>query len=232
MSFLERILYLLRRKRFDTDLDSEVEFHIETRADELSASGIPRRDALARARREFGSAARTTEDTRAVWQFAWLEDLLADLRYAARAFRRSPSFALTAIACLALGIGANTTIFSIAAEVLFSRPSVRDPQTLIGLRVGGNSHATEQNYRLLRDSHVFEELAGENEEVETNWRHGDSTERLYTVRVTDNYFSVLGIPVLRGRPLQPGETDGAVLSYGLWQRGFAGDPNVIGRAMV
>src|ERR1044071_5346245 len=164
MSFLERILYLLRRKRFDTDLDSEVEFHIETRADELSASGIPRRDALARARREFGSAARTTEDTRAVWQFAWLEDLLADLRYAARAFRRSPSFALTAIACLALGIGANTTIFSIAAEVLFSEPSVGDPATVAHLRIAGSSHIPMRGYRFLRDAGVFDGLAGGDED--------------------------------------------------------------------
>src|SRR5581483_6567572 len=120
-----RLAYLLGRRRFDADLDSEIRFHLDSRADELHASGLSRSAAVARARREFGSAARMQEDTRAAWQFKRLEDLAADLRYAARGFRRNPAFAATAIACLALAIGANTTIFSLTTEALFSRPSVR-----------------------------------------------------------------------------------------------------------
>src|SRR5579863_1461755 len=145
-----RLAYLTRRAHFDRDLDAEVLFHIETRAEELIAGGTPRPAALAQARREFGSPARMAEETRAAWQFRWLEDLAADLRYAARAFRRNPAFALTAIACLALGIGANTTIFSIAAEVLFSQPSVRDPRTLARFEIGGSSVAPMREYRFLR----------------------------------------------------------------------------------
>src|SRR5437016_14641750 len=95
-----RFGYLGRRSRFDDDLDDEIRFHVDSRADELAATGIHRRDALAQARREFGSPARMREDTRSAWQFRWLEDLRADLRYAARAVRRNPAFAVTAIACL------------------------------------------------------------------------------------------------------------------------------------
>src|SRR6185503_10331889 len=115
------------------------------------STGLARRAALAQARREFGSPARITEDTRSAWQFHRIEDLAADLHYAARGFRRNPAFALTAIACLALAIGANTTIFSLTNEALFSRPSVRDPESMIAIRIGGNSHANQSTWRFLRD---------------------------------------------------------------------------------
>src|SRR5262245_40117748 len=101
---LRKIFYLGRRSRFEDELDTEVQFHLDTRASELQRAGLSAADAQAQARREFGSATRMSEDTRSAWQLRWLEDLFADLRYAARGFRRDPVFALTAIACLALGI--------------------------------------------------------------------------------------------------------------------------------
>ena len=92
-----------------------------------------------RARREFGSRLKAAEDSSGAWQMRWLEDLASDLRYAARAFRRNPGFALTAICCLALGIGANTAIFNITTSFLFSQPSCRDSASLIAIWEGGNS---------------------------------------------------------------------------------------------
>jgi predicted permease len=230
--FLRRVAYLFRRRRFDAGLDDELHFHLESRADELQAAGVTRAAALAQARREFGPAARMSEDARSAWQIRWLEDLASDLRYAARAFRRNPAFAFTAAACLALGIGANTTMFSITTEILFSRPSVVEPETIANLELGGNSHAGQRTYRFLRDARIFDGLAGENEEVETNWRDGSVTRRLYAFRVTENFFDFTGMPVLLGRPPREGESDSVVLSYGLWQRAFAADPGVIGRGMV
>ncbi len=227
-----RLSYLLRRRGVDTALDAELRFHIESRADELQAEGFARDEALAQARRELGPPGRVAEEARAAWQIRWLEDLLSDLRYAARAFRRNPAFALTAISCLALGIGANTTIFSITTEVLFSYPSVRDPGSIVNIEIGGGSNASQRNYRFLRDSRIFEDLAGQNPEIETNWRRGLVTRRLFAFRVSDNFFDFAGIPVLLGRPIQSGETDGVVLSYGLWQREFGADPGVIGQAMI
>jgi hypothetical protein len=99
--WLNRLLYLVRRSRFDVELDRELQFHLETRADELEAEGLGREAAMARARREFGPHARTREEVRSAWQFRVLEDLAGDIRYAARAFRRNPAFAATAIVCLA-----------------------------------------------------------------------------------------------------------------------------------
>src|ERR1017187_841417 len=99
-----RFRYLTRRSRFQSELTDEMQFHLECRASELEETGLTRQEATVRARREFGSRTRPAEDTHGVWQLRWLEDLSSDLRYAARALRRNPAFALTAIFCLALGI--------------------------------------------------------------------------------------------------------------------------------
>jgi predicted permease len=227
-----RLSYLLGRRRFDEELDAELRFHLDTRADEIEASGMTRAAALAQARREFGSAARMQEDARTAWQLGWLEDLASDLRYAVRGLRRNPAFAVTAIACLALGIGANTTIFSVASEALFSRPSVRDPQSMLYLRIGGMSHVPVTDLQFLRDAHIFEGLAGENEELQTNWRSGNSTFRLFTVHVTENYFDVTGTPLAMGRGIQPGDRDTAVVTWRFWNQRLGRDPDVLGRKLV
>ncbi len=115
MAFLREVYLRLRwlagRSRFQSELADEMQFHIETRADELENSGVPRSEAVRRASREFGSRLKAAEDTSGAWQMQWLEDLASDLRYAARAFRRNPNFAATAICCLALGIGAEYSDF-------------------------------------------------------------------------------------------------------------------------
>src|SRR5713226_6395335 len=176
-----RLAYLWHRGSFNRELDDEVRFHIETRADELEQSGVSRSEALSRARRELGSAVRMREETRAAWQVQWMEDLLSDLRYALRALRRNPGFAAAAIFSLALGIGANTTIFSLTMEFLFSQPSCRNPETLAAMRIGGNSHIEMPRYRFLRDAHLFDGLAGSFEEAESNWRFGSDTYDLHVM---------------------------------------------------
>ena len=227
-----RLRYLAVRTRVDGDADEEIRLHIEERAAELEQAGVPAADAQARARREFGNLAHSGEASRSAWQITWLENLCADARYAVRSFRRNPGFAATAVACLALGIGANDLVFSIASEVLFSAPSVRDPKTLIHVRLGGNSHLALREYRFVRDSGVFAGLAGENEDAEVNWRHGDVSERLFAMRVTDNFFEVTGTQVGRGRAIVPGDANAVVISYRLWQTRFGADPDIAGRKMI
>ena len=151
MSFLRELLlrlrWLLSRSRFNSELADEIQFHIESRAAELEQAGVPAGEALSKARREFGSRRRATEDTSSAWQIQWLEDLFSDLPYAARAFRRNPGFVATAIFCLALGIGANITIFNVTTSFLFSEPSARDSASVIAIWEGGNSGSSLTDYK-------------------------------------------------------------------------------------
>jgi predicted permease len=227
-----RVRWLAGQARFQSELADEILFHIESRADELERSGVPRTEALLRARREFGSRLKAAEDTSGAWQMQWLEDLGSDLRYAARAFRRNPGFALTAIFCLALGIGANTTIFNITTSFLFSQPSCRDNASLVAIWEGGNSGASLADFEFVRDAHLFAGMAGINPEREVNWRDGDRTSRFYAGTVTDDFFSTLGIPFLLGRGIAPGETNTAVLSHRVWSGAFGGDPAILGRKLI
>jgi predicted permease len=236
MQFLKEVwrkfCWLVGRSQFHAELADEMQFHIESRADELEHSGLPRREALAIARREFGSRLKVAEDTSGAWQMQWFEDLLSDLRYAARALFRNPGFALTAIFCLALGIGANTTVFNITTSFLFSEPSCRDSKSLVAIWEGGNSAASYADYKFLRGAAVFDGMAGINIEREVNFREGDQTRRFYAGVVTNDFFSTLGIPLLLGRGIAHRETDTAVLSYRIWRRVFAADPAILGRKLI
>src|SRR5579864_2652245 len=144
---LRKLIYLFRSKRFNSELDDEIRFHLEMAAKERGE---------AQAQRDFGSTVRMREDTRSAWQIRWLVDLVADLRYGLRALRRNPGFAAAAIFSLALGIGANTTIFSLTMEFLFSQPSCRNPETLASMQIGGNSNIEMPKYRFLRDARLFD----------------------------------------------------------------------------
>lgn len=227
-----RVHWLAGRSRFHSELADEMRFHMESRTDEFVQSGLSRSEALALARREFGSQIKAAEDTSSAWQMHWLEDLVSDLRYAIRAFRRNPGFALTAIFCLALGIGANTTIFSITTSFLFSQPSCRDSASLIAMGEGGNSVSPLADYKFVRDAHIFAGLAGINVEREVNWRDGDRTNRFYAGVVTDDFFTTLDVPFLLGRGIALGETNTAVLSYRVWRGTFAEDPAILGRKLI
>src|SRR5262252_3150854 len=129
-----RTAHLGRRSKFDRELEDEIQFHIDARVEELEKTGMPRADAQNQARREFGSRVLTHEDSRAAWQFRWLEDFLSDLRHAWRSFRRSPAFSLTAIACLTLGIGANALIFSLVNGILLRSLPFPEADRLVMVR--------------------------------------------------------------------------------------------------
>lgn len=105
--------------------------------------------------------------------------------------RRNSTFAFTAVACLALGIGANTTIFSIAMEVLFSQPSARDVASVAHIQIGGNGMSAMREFRYLRDAHIFTSVTGVNEEQRANWRNGEDVVNLFIGRVTDDFYQTI-----------------------------------------
>ena len=228
----QRLCWLGTRSRFYSELAEELQFHVESRAEELEQSGMVRADALALARREFGSQLKSTEETAGAWQVRWLEDLYSDMLYAGRSFRRNPGFTATAIFCLALGVGANTTIFSITTSFLFSEPSCRDSASLISISEVGNTVSPVSDYKLIRAAHIFDGMAGINVDREVNWSDGEHPRRLYAGIVTDDFFTTLGMPFLQGRGSAPGETNTAVISERVWRGALASDPAILGRKMV
>jgi predicted permease len=241
-TLLHRIGYLSRPRRFDHQLDAELRFHIDSRADELERQGYRRSAAEARALAEFGSRTRVAEDARAAWQFRWFEDLTADIAYAIRSFRRYRAFAVTAVGCLALGIGANALIFSLVNAALlrplpypeadrivmvrFTPPHQQDQK--LGTNAGG--------YFFIREhSRVFERMGvlritgfsvavGESDGVAREWLQGGWA----SPGLTD----VFKVQPVIGRWFRPDDTQvGVVISHGLWQRLFGGRSDVLGQTI-
>ena len=237
---LRRTIQLTKRSQFDEELHAEMQFHVETRADELQASGMSRGDALAQARREFGSEARLAEETRAAWRFQWLEDIASDLRYALRSYRRHPAFALTVATSLALGIGVNSALFTAVDALLWKSLPVRDPEHLVlplmerasGFRA---SYLPLEYMKQFRDVGAFSDVATETSDG-LSFAFDDRAERIIGAAVSPNFFSVLGLTSALGQGFTPEVRAGrwraeAVLSYNFWKRRFGGDPNVIGRTI-
>ncbi len=228
------------RRKKERELDEELQFHLDAEAEERLDAGLSSREAKLAARRDLGNAGLVRESTREVWGWMWLERIGQDVHYALRTMGKNRGFTATAVLSLALGIGANTAIFSILNAVILRSLPVEDPQQLVQIRLGegGDGEVTNPIWEQVRDhQQAFSgvlayspdrfDLAdgGESHFAEGLWVSGD-------------FFRVLGVPAIRGRVFtkdddQRGQGQGAlaVISYGFWQRNFAGDPNVAGKTI-
>jgi hypothetical protein len=134
MTIPRKLAWLFQRRRREADLEAELRFHLEEEAAERESSGLAPDAAGLAARRDLGNATAVAEQTRAAWSWRWLDDLAQDFRYAARAMTVTPAFTALTMLSLALGLGANTAIFSFMDAILLRSLPVADPRSLVLLR--------------------------------------------------------------------------------------------------
>jgi len=222
------------------DIGDEIELHIEQLTEELAREGLTPQEARLAAIRQFGSPARIQERSRALFSFGLLEDLVRDVGYAGRVFRRTPVFFAGAALVLALGIGANCAIFNLIHAVLlkplpYERPGevVMLWQAITGKRV---FEWRDRSAGVFSDMALTKMWTG-NPEAWFDLVLADHAERLRAGIATPNFFSLLGTQAALGRVFSPeddaaGRDDVVVLSHGLWMRAYGGDPGIVGRAVT
>jgi putative ABC transport system permease protein len=233
---------LLHRSRVEVEMDEELRSHIQNRADDLERSGLPRAEAERRARVEFGGYQRFKEECREEAGTHWFESLLQDAGFGLRMLRKSPVFTAVATLTLALGIGANTAIFSVVYAALLRPLPYAQPDRLITLaQVRGESDsrfwdASYPDYLdWTRQSKTFQALAGFAGDGFVLKGQGEP-QLLIAAQATPNFFSTLGVKPFLGRDFAAGEDvasgpNVAILSYAFWKRQFGGDEGVLGRSM-
>ena len=228
---------MLGRARMEHDMDEEMRFHIEARAGDLMNHGVTQQDALRRARLEFGGLETTKEECRDAVGVSFVETLFQDVRHGLRAMLRKPAFTAIAVIVLALGIGANTAIFSVVDAVLLRPLAYRDSGRLVTILMNGDGPVSVANYIDWRDQSRSFSATGAAEFWSPNLTGIDSPEHVAGLKVTQSLFPMLGIEPILGRLFVEGEDkDGAdrevILSYRLWQRRFSSDRNVLGKPIV
>lgn len=228
---------MLCRNRKEREMDEEMRFHIEAHAADLVGRGVAQQEALRQARVEFGGIETVKEECRDAVGVSVLETLFQDVRQGIRAMLRTPVFTAIALIVLALGIGANTAIFSVVDAVLLRPLAYRDSDRLVTILMNGDGPVSAGNYIDWRDqSRSFTAMSAA-EAWSPNLTGIDSPEHIPGLKVTQDLFPMLGIDPMLGRLFAPGEDkEGAnrevILSYMLWQRRFSSDPNVLGKAIV
>jgi predicted permease len=259
MAIFRRIANLFRRSRIDREIEAELEAHLNLRTDDNLAEGMSAADARRDALIRFGNPTSTRERVTSADAVLGLESVWADVRYAVRQLRRSPGFTAVALITLALGIGANTAIFSVINAVMFRALPAGDPKRLVifnwsshhdpNLR-GHSSYGDCDGHEGTNDcsfsvpfdetlrSHTstFSGLAAFAGPMEVGFSSNGPANIARGEYVSGGYFSTLGAKTILGRPLglqdnAPNASPAIVLDYGYWQRAFGADPSAVGRAV-
>jgi putative ABC transport system permease protein len=233
-----------RRKRMMEDLDQDIREHLETETQDNIERGMSPEEAHYAALRKFGNVTRVKEETREVWSFVWLEQLWQDVRFGLRMLRKSPGFTTVAVLTLALGIGANTAIFSMVNSVLLRPLAYREAQQLYLVReiipevsqTYPTLPANLPNFRVWqRECHSFAEVAIVTSTGATMTGYGEA-EDIYGGLASANLFDVLGIVPQLGRTFlpqedTPGKDHVVMLTNAFWRDRFQGDPKIVGRSI-
>jgi predicted permease len=241
-----RLFGLVGRQRLRDRIDEEMRLHLEMRAERLGDGGVPDEEAYARARRGFGNPTAIREATLDMWRYGSVDVFLQDVRYGTRLLRRNPIFALTAALSLAVGIGANTTVFSVANRLLLREPAgVAEADRLVDIAPTSESGRYIEPFLSHR---VYLEIRARATTLESVYGYHiepypmslagpGGAERIFSTFVTGNYFTALGVRPAVGRLFgaadseQPGAAPIAVLSHAFWVRRFNADPSVVGQTL-
>src|SRR5262245_66585671 len=144
----------------DSSLHDEIQLHLQEQIDDYVAGGMTRGEARETALRDFGPIARIEEECRDTRRVNFINNLTQDLRYTFRSLRRQPLLVLAATVSIAVAVGANTPVFSLASELLFATPSAKQADRLVRIQVNGNSHVSYRQWRTLDESHALNGVAG------------------------------------------------------------------------
>jgi len=232
------------RSKRENDLEKEIRSHLEMSAEDQIERGVSPEEATAAARRHLGNQSHIKELTRQSWGWMWLERLGHDLRYGLRALKNSPVFSIVAIIVLAVGIGANSAIFSVVNGVLLRPLPVKDQKQIVwvwgkNIKDGGLTSLSYPDFEDWRSrSHAFSKMAAAVQASYTLTGDGPP-ERVQGWIVSADLFPLLGIQPMLGRTFTADEehdVDGkgqvAIVTNSLWRRHFGSDPKVIGKTMV
>ncbi len=236
---------LWRRKKLEQDLGRELQFHIAERISELKSTGLSETEARRRVRQEFGGIEQVKEECREARGTLWLESIWLDARYGMRLLKRNPGFCAIVIATLAVGIGANTAIFSVVDGVLLRPLPFANPNRLVRVWESAPSKGFSRNvvnpFNFLdwrERSRSFTEMAAmEGEGGNSNLTGAGEPVAVAVMQVSPQFFSILGIPAYLGRTFvseegKPGHSNRVVLSYSFWRTRFGGSRSAIGRTIM
>jgi predicted permease len=237
-----RVLFC--REAVERELDEELRYHVERKTEENIAKGMTPEEAWRAARIELGGVEQVKEQVRAVRAGAWMGTVMQDARFGLRMLKKNPGFTAVAVLTLALGIGTNTAIFSVVDAVLLKLLPYKDPAHLVWATLQfpkadmHRSFVPHPTYFAWRDQNdVFSGIAATNLGREFTITGAGAPERIRGMGVSANFFSVLGVDLARGRSFtseedRQGGPRAAILSYGLWQSRYAGDPRILGRPIM
>jgi predicted permease len=248
-SVLRRLLFFFQRNQFDRDLEDELRFHEEMKAQALAdadgMSGPPSKDARAAARRRIGNPLRLREQSREPWTFATAETFAQDVRHTLRLIRRDPAFTFTALATLALGIGLNTAIFSVAYGVLWRPLPYPDPDRLVivssaqqtGTGVKTFSTWPPATYEGLRPRVTTLDQLAAYTSIDAQLTGRGEPLQLPALKVSPNFLATLGVNPSRGRAFltgaaAPDDDRAAIVGDRLWRTSLGADPAIVGQSIT
>ena len=241
--FLSWLKWMVKGQRLESEMETEVHFHLQSYAADLVRKGLSQQEAMRQARIEFGGIESHKDAVRASVGVRWWGELGSDMRHGLRLLRKNPGFTAVAILTLALGVGANTAIFSIVNAVLLRSLPYRDPDRLVriffnepGVGLRDLTFSKPEMDDLQTRAGVFEDVTPilEGSDILTGTKQ---PERLEGLSGSFSYFSMLGVTPQIGRLFGPqdftlGFASVVVISDGLWRRSYGADPNVLGRTLL